>query len=84
MRNQRPLFHKLIYPVWAEDNKRLILLCAALGLAGGAGGAALLHSQNECGLYVLPIGLVGVLGYGKFYLQELYDRYLACGWDMYF
>jgi hypothetical protein len=84
MREQRHLWHKHIYPVWADGNKLIILLCAALGLTGGVGSAALLHSQNECGLYVLPIGFVGVLGYGKFYIQELYDRYLACGWDMYF
>ena len=82
--DQRLLLHKFIYPIWAEDNKSIILLCAALGLAGGVGSAALLHSQNEWGLYVLPIGLAGVLGYGKFYVQELYHKYVACGWDMYF
>ncbi len=84
MREQRLLLHKCIYPVWAEDNKRIILLCAALGVAGGVGSAALLHSHNQCGLYVLPLGFAGVIGCGKFYIQELYNRYLACGWDMYF
>jgi hypothetical protein len=82
--DQRLLLHKFIYPLWAEDNKHLIFFCAALGLVGGVGSAVLLHYQNQFGLYVLPVGLAGVLGYGKFYLQELYDRYVACGWDMYF
>ena len=84
MRDRRLFYHKRIYPVWAEDNKPLILLCASLGVAGGVGGAVLLHYQHQYGLYVVPIGLAGVLGYSKFYLQELYHKYLACGWDMYF
>jgi hypothetical protein len=84
MQYQRPVFHKLMYPQWADGNRHLILLCAVLALAGGVGSAALLHSGSTCGLYVLPIGIAGVIGYGKFYVQELYLKYVACGWDMYF
>jgi hypothetical protein len=35
-------------------------------------------------LYVVPFGVAGVLGYSSLYLRELYHKYLACGWDMYF
>lgn len=84
MIDRRLVVHKLIYPVWADDNKHVILLCAAVALCGGVGSSALLHHKSQYGYYILPFAFAGLLGYGKFYVQELYHKYVACGWDMYF
>ena len=54
MRDQRLLFHKLMYPVWAEDNKHLILLCVVLGMAGGVGGAVLVTITTSSACMSFP------------------------------
>ena len=83
-RNLKKYLHYYTFPRWSAENKYLILVCSAIAMAGGIGGAGLTYMKNPSAIFVCHMGIAATSVCLFYFVKGTYQTYMDMGWDIYY